>query len=94
MIKTLTKSNFRDEFSNYNRNNQFTYEGLGALYDFLEEIDEKWELDVIALCCEYTEYADLTEFNTEHDTCETIEEIHEKTLVIMVGEESFIIAQF
>jgi hypothetical protein len=34
----------------------FSYAGKRALFDFLEEVTEgQYELDVIALCCEYCE---------------------------------------
>ena len=48
-------SQFRDEFRAHNRGDQFSYEGLGLLFEYLEEIDPQYELDVIALCCEYSE---------------------------------------
>ena len=48
-------SQFRDEFRQCGRADQFSYEGLGLLFDYLEEIDPNYGLDVIALCCEYSE---------------------------------------
>ena len=52
-------SQFRDEFHKCGRVDQFSYEALGLLYDFLEEHDcsnaYDYELDVIALCCEFSE---------------------------------------
>jgi len=37
----------------------FSYDGLGILFDYLEELEsscgEEWELDVVALCCDYSE---------------------------------------
>ena len=48
-------SQFRDQFRAMNRQDQFSYEALGLLYDYIEEISPESELDVIALCCEYTE---------------------------------------
>jgi hypothetical protein len=51
-------STFQSAFENLRPNN-FSYEGLTALYDYLEEIEESTgeeiELDVIALCCEFEE---------------------------------------
>lgn len=46
---------FRDQFRSLGRENQFSYEGLGLLFDYLEELDSDMELDVIAICCEYSE---------------------------------------
>lgn len=48
-------SQFRDEFRAHNRGDQFSYEGLGLLFEYLEEIDPDYDLDVVALCCDYTE---------------------------------------
>ena len=50
---------FREAFRLAGRMDQFSYEGLEVLFDYLdnlsEDIGEPIELDVIALCCEYYE---------------------------------------
>jgi hypothetical protein len=48
-------SQFRDEFRQCGRGDQFSYEALGLLFDYFEEIDPDYDLDVIAICCEYSE---------------------------------------
>jgi hypothetical protein len=48
-------SQFRDQFAAHGRGDQFSYEALGLLFDYLEEVAPEYELDVIALCCEYSE---------------------------------------
>jgi hypothetical protein len=55
MIQTINVSEFRDAFSRYDRAAQFSYEGLGALFESLEEFAPDFDLDVIALCCDYSE---------------------------------------
>jgi len=55
MIQTVNVSDFRDAFRSAGRADQFSYEGLTALFDFLEEVDPDFDLDVIALVCEYSE---------------------------------------
>ena len=50
-----TASQFRDQFAQCGRKDQFSYEALGLLFDYLEEIDPDMELDVIAICCDYSE---------------------------------------
>jgi lysine/ornithine N-monooxygenase len=59
MKQTAYESDFRDAFRAHDRAEQFTYEGLGILFDYLEQYEqdtgEEIELDVIALCCEYAE---------------------------------------
>ena len=60
MYQTIhTVSNFRDEFRACGRADQFSYEALGILFEYLEnyEMDtgEEIELDVVSLCCDYSE---------------------------------------
>ena len=99
MKTTVNFSDFCDRFIVYNRDNNFSYEGKRALFEYLEEYEdatgEEIELDVIALCCEYSEYKNLEEFQGDYGTdYETIEDIEDQTQVIRVGEEGFIIQQF
>lgn len=48
-------SQFVEAFHSAGRGEQFSYQGLCILFDYLEESDPNMELDVIAICCEYTE---------------------------------------
>ena len=59
MKQTVYLSTFRDAFIKADRKDQFSYEGLGLLFDYFEQYEddtgEEMELDVIAICCEYSE---------------------------------------
>ena len=59
MKTSIDKYTFRDTFKRMNRENQFSYKGLGILFDYFEEYEnstgEEIELDVIAICCEFNE---------------------------------------
>lgn len=59
MKQTVAFQTFRDTFRAYDRADQFTREGLELLFDYLEQYEDETgqeiELDVIALCCDYTE---------------------------------------
>ena len=70
MYIDVTKSMFRDTFHRLGRASAWSYDGLGALYDYLIELEEDTgngvEFDVIALDCEFAEY-ELEEFKEEHD---------------------------
>ena len=59
MKTTISKYDFEQAFKQADRKENFSYEGLGLLFDYLEEYEESTgteiELDVIALCCEYSE---------------------------------------
>ena len=50
---------FREAFRLAGRMDQFSYEGLEVIFDYLENLSEdsgeSIELDVVALCCEYYE---------------------------------------
>ena len=48
-------SQFRQAFYASGRGEQFSYEALGLLFDYLEEADPDMELDVIGICCDYSE---------------------------------------
>lgn len=60
IVQSINSSyQFERAFSEAGRSNNFSHEGLEALYDYLDDLSEETgeniELDVIALCCEYTE---------------------------------------
>tara|TARA_B110000503_G_scaffold14226_1_gene19419 strand:- start:641 stop:943 length:303 start_codon:yes stop_codon:yes gene_type:complete len=100
MKKTINFYAFEREFEQCGRGNQFTRQGLRALFNYLEEYEQdcgtEVELDVIALCCEYVEYEDLDEFHGEYDSEEfpNLETLRDYTQVIEIDDDSFIIAAF
>jgi len=106
MIRTINQYDFIDAFKKMGREENFSYNGLVALHEYLEMLEDDLgqpiELDVIALCCEYDEYDNLEEFQAHYgDEYETIEDIQNATTVIMIEEaisplddDSFIIRQF
>jgi hypothetical protein len=82
------------------RKDQFSYEGQEALFNYLEDYEEdtgqEVEFDVIALCCEYTEYDNLKELQEAYsDEYETLEYLEDTTQVIRIPDtERFIILDF
>jgi len=99
IIQEITKSQFRDEFNSFRPDN-FSYKGLSALYDWIIDISEQADieaikLDVIAICCEYSEYESLEEFNKDYGRdYKNIEQIDNVTTLIPIDSERFIIANF
>jgi len=99
MKKTINIYDFRDAFHKAGRGNQFTSEGQRALFEYLEgyeeDTGEEIELDVIALCCDFTEYENIAEFWLVYDQEDypDINAIEYNTEVIMIDEEAFIIAE-
>ncbi len=87
MIDTITKYSFQDAFHKMGRGEQFSYEGLLALFDWFEEYEDsagsQIELDVIAICCDFSEYHDLKEFQNDYgDEYESREDIENRTTLI------------
>jgi hypothetical protein len=98
MYKKINMYAFERAFIDMNRGNNFSYAGKKALFEYLEQYEEntgeRIDLDVIALCCEYSEYENLAEYNKEHDPVDKIEDIEELTQVIRIDDEAFIIQKF
>src|SRR5699024_8016200 len=55
IIKKLDFPDFVEAFRVRKRQDTFSLSGLKTLYDFLMALPEPYELDVIALCCEFQE---------------------------------------
>jgi len=59
MHQSINEYQFRDAFRSMGRGDQFSYEGLNILFNGLEQYEadtgEGVELDVIALCCDFSE---------------------------------------
>jgi hypothetical protein len=66
-------SQFRDAFRAMGRADNFSYEGMELLFDYLEECDPEMELDIVAICCDFSEDSpeDVIEaYGIEYDTDE------------------------
>ena len=92
---------FERAFDDFDRSDNFSREGLRALYDYLEEYEdstgEELELDVIAICCEFTEFENLDDFwdNYDEDDYPNMQAIEDNTTVIPIpGSDGFIIQDF
>jgi len=96
IYEEVTSSGFHDAFIRMGRKDQFSYEGREALYEYLEEysetVNEDVKLDVIALCCEYSE-EDVEEVLKNYDL-ESLDELRDETIVIWEGEGRVLYAIF
>ena len=88
MHTTISLSAFRDAF----RNETFSYAGLRALFDYLEEIEPDTELDVVGIRCTYTEYDSLVEAARDYDLDPA--ELRDHTEVILCDNNHVIVAAF
>ena len=70
MKTTVSAYDFERAFADMNRADNFSYEGKRALFEYLEQYGEdcgeEVELDVIALCCEYSEHDTALEAAREY----------------------------
>jgi len=105
MKYTMTKNDFVDAFKGVRGwsdtyKNNFSYEGLRALFEYFEEYEEDTgeniEFDRVIIACEYSEYENLKEFQEiEGSNIETLEDLHDHTTVIEVDTtDGFIIQNF
>ena len=95
MKQSIYLSDFQDAFRDMGRPENFSYEALELLYNMLEELDENYELDVIAICCDYSEYKNIEELQGDYGTEYTMENLIDMTTVISIeNTEGFIIQQF
>lgn len=99
MKQTVYKSTFIDAFQAVRPDN-FSYDGLEALFDYFEELEESTgqeiELDVIAICCEYSELTHeevRSNYNLDEDE-DVIDYLENNTQVIEVDDNTVIIQDF
>ena len=96
IISNVTSHDFHNAF-NAMRPDQFSYDALEALYTYLDDlsddIGEPLELDVIAICCDFTQYNSRAEALKEYGM-ETLEDLQDNTLVLELANGGLVIQQF
>ena len=102
MKQTINLSQFRDEF-NAIRPNNFSYEGLEILYDYIDEMIPDYDLDVIELCCDYSEASikelidsydiDLDGIDSEEIDGTVLDYINDHSIVLGVTYDGSIVYQ-
>ena len=89
IYQTVNEWEFIRAFQDMGRGDQFSREGLRALFEYLDDasrdLGEDVELDVIALCCEWTEYDSIEDAAESYLI--TPDQLQEDTLVLFVGPD-------
>ena len=87
IYQTVNEWEFIRAFQHMGRGDQFSREGLRALFEqlHLDDTGEDVELDVIALCCEWTEYDSIEDAAESYLI--TPDQLQEDTLVLFVGPD-------
>lgn len=110
IVQTIDKHDFVEAFNRYNRMGNFSREGMEVLFDYMEalsdDLGEPIELDVISLCCEYSEDSvediidnyriDVSEADCDEDEIKEIvrEYLNDNTIVCGETEDGFVYAVF
>ena len=95
MKQTMNEFDFKNEFKKIRPDN-FSYDGLTALYDYLiqyeEDTGEELEFDPIAYCCEFSEYENFKEVKQNYDI-KSFKELEDNTTVLKIPNTSRFIIQ-
>lgn len=104
MIKTITEWDFVNSFDQVNRSSNFTVAGRKALFEMLEELNPEMELDPIAVCCDFTEYASLEEWKQDYsyepydededDDEYALDYLRDQTLVLELANGGLVIQSY
>ena len=102
MKQTIGLYDFRRGFEQLQPDN-FSYDGLECLFDYFEQFEEDTgvavEFDVMAICCEYSEYQledYLRDYGLDKDLTmqQAIEHASNETQVIPVDMDTLIIGVY
>ena len=99
MYIRVTEYSFRDTFLTSAYKNNFSYDGLTALYDYFEELEDELgepiEFDHIAIAGEYSELTidELRDNYFIDKDIDVIEYLQERTQVIEIEDSDRVIIQ-
>lgn len=108
MKQSINLYQFREAFERADRTNNFSYDGLRVLFEFIEQYEEdtgeETEFDVVAICCEFSEddpsniadnyRIDISECENDDDIRETVTEyLNDNTMICGTTDAGNIIYQ-
>ena len=110
MKQSINFTNFVDAFHSMGRGEQFSYDALKAIFEYFESIEEttgeEQELDVIAICCDFSEMSIdeiIASYSIDVSECEDRAEQHQIVsdylndyagFVAETSNESYVFLQF
>ena len=98
MKQTIDLYDFHNAFRVMGRTQQFTYEGLAAIFDMLTEYEEgtgeEIELDVVGICCEFTEYDSLEELQESYPDIRSLDDLADKTTFVIAENDHLIVQDY
>ena len=98
MKNTMNEFDFKNEFKKIRPDN-FSYDGLKALYDYLINLEDdtgvEMEFDPVELCCNYSEYDNFEQLKNNYSDIENFKELEDETSVIKIpNTKRFIIQNY
>jgi len=115
IYRQINKYGMIDAFRKYGRlktsetHGNFTEEAIEALFDYYDEmvgehyeISQAYELDVIGICCEWTQYDDIDEVKETYldtkqetyDSDDVFEYLEDNTYHIVLDDDSILVRGF
>jgi hypothetical protein len=97
IINTVNEYDFIRAFEDQRPDN-FSTLALSAMFDWLDDLSDQtetpMELDVVAICCEFSEYESLEELQGNYTDIESLDDLHDNTLVIELPGGGLVIQDF
>jgi hypothetical protein len=109
IVQTVDFHTFHNAFMRAGREAQYSYQGLRGLFDHLEQLADDtgvdMELDVVAICCDYTEGTfkvvasdygiDISECADDDEIRETVlDYLNDETMVAWSDDDTVVYAAF
>lgn len=98
IVKTFDFQDFISQFRRYGRKDQFSTEGLEVIFNYLSDCysDSSFEMDVIAICCEFQEMTEeeIRQNYDIEDWQEVEDYLNDETSVVGKTENGFVFVQF
>lgn len=102
LVKTFDKYDLQNEFAKMDRD-YFSLDGYQALIDLFDETGTNMELDVIAICCEFTEnepvdirenYSNIDDIRDADETSDLLDALNYYTIAILLNNGNILYADF
>lgn len=102
LVKTFNKYELQNEFVKMERD-YFTLDGYQAIIDLFDETVTNTELDVIAICCEFSEdtpedirenYSNIEDIAAADNTSDLLDALNYYTLAILLSNGNILYSNF
>ena len=93
-ITINSTTEFAEQFVQYGRGNQFSGDALDCLFNYYDELED-YKLDIIEICCTWTEYESAAEAVEYYSNCcESLEDLQDRTTAIELENGHILVENF